>query len=176
MPKTAVISQELETALLTKDIRKNELGYMTNTPKTTISGHVSGGNLKAEKAIEYSDAINDDLLKSQISYQYVGFIKAMDGKISEVLTPTELEVMQESEAKERKQHREQAKDLLLKHRVEALTQEDKAHLEMYVMEFLDEIVIEISLVFSILKIIGMSITEAMHLRMPHWITKKIMKG
>ena len=46
----------------------------------------------------------------------------------------------------------------------------------YVLEFLDEIIVELAIVFSILKIIGMSIQEAMSLKMPEWVAKKYMRG
>lgn len=176
MPKTAPFGYELEVALKRSDIRKNELGYMTNTPQTTISTYIGGGNLKADKAAEFVEAIPDNQLKADFSWKYGGFIKAMDGTLNDVMTPFELNYFEDEETNEREERRDKAKALLLKAKMETLGEADKEDLEDYVMHFLDEIVVELTIVFSILKILGMTITEAFNKRMPHWIKKKYMKG
>lgn len=176
MPKTANLNYELETALKENEIQQKWLALETKTPKGTVHGHVSGGNIRAEKAIEYSDVLESDLLKSQLSYKYIGFIKSMDGQVAEILTPTELDFLQNAETKEREERRAQAINLLIKSRLEPLEQQDHQNLENYVLEFLDEIVVELTIVFSILKILRLSITEAFKRRMPYWIKKKYMKG
>lgn len=176
MPKVLSIGWELETSLERNDMKQKELASLTKTPNATVSDHVQGGGVRIEKAADYNDALDDDITKGQFSYLTYGFIKSMDGRVAEVLTPTELDVLQEQETEEREERRRQAKKLIIKSKLEPLTTEDVEDLEDYVMQFLDEIVVELSIVFSILKILGMTITEAFNKRMPHWIKKKYMKG
>ena len=126
--------------------------------------------------VQVNRTAGDDLFASQMANKYFGTIKALDGRVSEVLTPTELDFLQVQETEEREERRRQAKKLIIKSKLEPLTKEDREDLEDYVMQFLDEIVVELSIVFSILQILKTSITEAFNRRMPHWIKKKYMKG
>lgn len=176
MPKVLSIGWELETSLQRNGMKQKELASLTKTPNATVSDHVQGGGVRIEKAADYSDALNDDIVKGQFSYKTYGFLKSMDGLVAEVLTPTELDFLQDQETEEREERRRQAKKLIIKSKLEPLTVEDREDLEDYVMQFLDEIVVELSIVFSILKILGMTITEAFNKRMTHWIKKKYMKG
>jgi hypothetical protein len=176
MPKAAPFGYELEVALERSDIRKNELARETNTPQTTISTYIGGGNLRADKAAEMVDLIPDNQLKADFSWKYGGFIKAMDGTLNDVMTPFELNYFEDKETKEREERRDRMKDILLKAKMDTLDEVDKKDLEDYVMQFLDEIIVELTIVFSILKILGMTITTAFNKRMPHWIEKKYMKG
>lgn len=105
--------------------------------------------------------------------KYLGTLKALDGKIAEILTPTELDFLQEEETKQREERRQQAKLLLIKSKLEPLNNEDKTDLEKYVMEFLDEIVVELSIIFSILKILGMNVSTAFKLNQLNETLNKI---
>lgn len=49
----------------------------------------------------------------------------------------------------------------------------KTEFRKYTDEFLDEIIVEMAIVFSILKILNITIQEAIKERMPHWIKKDI---
>ena len=57
-----------------------------------------------------------------------------------------------------------------------LTDDEKREIRDYADEFLDEIIVEMAIVFSILKILNISIQTAIKERMPHWISKRYMKG
>lgn len=176
MPKAAPFGYELEVALERTDIRKNELADKAKMPKTTLSTYIGGGNLRVDKAVELVDLIPDNQLKADFSWKYGGFIKAMDGTLNDVMTPFELNYFEDKETKEREERRDRMKDILLKAKMDTLDEADKKDLEDYVMQFLDEIIVELTIVFSILRILGMTITEAFNKRMPHWIKKKYMKG
>lgn len=176
MPKVVTIGWELEYALQENGMKQKELAAATKTPNATVSDHVQGGGVRIEKLSDYVEALNTDRLRGQASYETYGFIKSMDGKVAEILTPTELDFLQDQETIQREERREHAKVLLIKSKLEPLTRKDREDLERYVMEFLDEIVVELSIVFSILKILGMTITTVFNKRMPHWIEKKYMKG
>lgn len=176
MPKTAPFGYELEVSLERTDIRKNELADQAKMPKTTLSTYIGGGNLRVDRAVELVDLIPDNQLKADFSWKYGGFIKAMDGTLNDVMTPFELNYFEDKETKEREERRDRMKDILLKAKMDTLDEADKKDLEDYVMQFLDEIIVELTIVFSILKILGMTITTAFNKRMPHWIEKKYMKG
>ena len=57
-----------------------------------------------------------------------------------------------------------------------LTDDEKREIRDYADEFLDEIIVEMAIVFSILKILNISIQTAIKERMPHGISKRYMKG
>ena len=176
MPKVVSIGWELEYALERNDMKQKELAILTKTPNATVSDHVQGGGVRVEKAVEYSEAINDNIFISQMSYDTFGFVKSADGQLTDVMTPFELNFFEDIETAEREKRRDKAKELLLKSKLEKLADADENELEEYVLQFLDEIVVELSIVFSILDILDMSITETFDKRMPVWIDKKYMKG
>ncbi|MEG1504688.1 MAG: helix-turn-helix transcriptional regulator [Enterococcus sp.] len=171
------LKSELDALLIRRNLSQKEVAKESNIPFSTLNGYTKGTQeVPVNKAIDINNAVGDDVFASGISNKYLGTLKALDGKVSEVLTPTELDFLQDQETIQREERREQAKRLLIKSKLEPLNDQDKEDLEKYVMEFLDEIVVELSIVFSILKILGMTITEAFSKRMPHWVTKKYMKG
>lgn len=175
--KSAVINYELKGLLHRNDTLQKEVAVNAKIGKSTLNEYVAGSRpVPIEKAATINQVAGDDLFASQMSNKYFGAIQSMDGKVAEILTPTELDFLQDQETIQREERREHAKVLLIKSKLEPLTRKDREDLERYVMEFLDEIVVELSIVFSILRILGMTITEAFNKRMPHWIKKKYMKG
>lgn len=173
----ANVKAELDGLMVRENLSQKETAKWAGIPFSTFNGYTKGTQeAPVVKMTQVNETAGDDLFASQMANKYFGTIKALDGKVAEVLTPTELDVLQEQETEEREERRRQAKKLIIKAKLEPLTTEDVEDLEDYVMQFLDEIVVELSIVFSILKILGMTITEAFNKRMPHWIKKKYMKG
>ncbi|MDT2604957.1 hypothetical protein [Enterococcus dongliensis] len=171
------LKSELDGLIVRKKLSQKEIASLSKIPFSTFNGYTKGTQeVPVNKAVDINNAVGDDVFASGISNKYLGTLKALDGKVSEVLTPTELDFLQDQETIQREERRERAKALLIKSKLEPLNDKDKEDLERYVMEFLDEIVVELSIVFSILKILGMSISEAFKKRMPHWVSKKYMKG
>lgn len=171
------LKSELDALLLRRNLSQKEVAKESNIPFSTLNGYTKGTQeVPINKAADINDAVGDDLFASQSANKYFSTIKAMDGKVAEILTPTELDYLEDVETREREERREQTKKLLIKSKLEPLNKEDRQDLENYVMEFLDEIVVELSIVFSILCILKMPIAEAFKKRMPHWVTKKYMKG
>lgn len=171
------MKSELDSLMVRNNLSQKEAAGGSGIPFSTFNGYTKGSQeVPINKAAEINNAVGDDLFASQVGNKYLGTLKALDGKIAEILTPTELDFLQEEETKQREERRQQAKLLLIKSKLEPLNNEDKDDLEKYVMEFLDEIVVELSIVFSILKILGMNVGTAFKKRMPHWVAKKYMKG
>lgn len=175
--KSVVINYELKELLTRNDTLQKEIAVNAKIGKSTLNEYVAGSRpVPIEKAATINQVAGDDLFASQMSNKYFGAIQSMDGRVAETLTPMELDFLQDKETQEREERRKQAKVLLIKSKLEPLTQEDRVDLEKYVMEFLDEIVVELSIVFSILKILGLSLADVFNKRMPHWIKQKYMKG
>lgn len=171
------MKSELDSLMVRNNLSQKEAAGGSGIPFSTFNGYTKGSQeVPINKAVEINNAVGDDLFASQVGNKYLGTLKALDGKIAEILTPTELDFLQEEETKQREERRQQAKLLLIKSKLEPLNNEDKTDLEKYVMEFLDEIVVELSIIFSILKILGMNVSTAFKKRMPHWVAKKYMKG
>lgn len=171
------VKPELDSLMVRKNLSQKEAASKSGIPFSTFNGYSKGTqDVPIAKAAAINTAIGDNIFGSGMANKYFGTVKALDGKVAEVLTPTELDFLQDQETVQREERREQAKALLIKSKLEPLNDDDKRDLERYVMEFLDEIVVELSIVFSILKILSMSISEAFKKRMPHWIEKKYMKG
>lgn len=171
------LKSELDSLMVRKNLSQKEAAGGSGIPFSTFNGYTKGSQeVPINKAAAINEAVGDDLFASQTGSKYLGTIKALDGKVSEILTPTELDFLQDQETEQREERRQQAKSLLIKSKLEPLNSEDKDDLEKYVMEFLDEIVVELSIVFSILKILGMTVSTAFKKRMPHWVAKKYMKG
>lgn len=171
------VKNELDGLLIRKNLSQKEISIKSQIPFSTLNGYTKGTQeAPVSKIVKINKAVGDDLFASQMANKYFGAIKSLDGKVADTLTPMELDFLQDKETLEREERRKQAKVLLIKSKLEPLTQEDRVDLEKYVMEFLDEIVVELSIVFSILKILGLSLADVFNKRMPHWIKQKYMKG
>lgn len=182
MPKAASIGESLKLSLFLSGSRQKELAIDAKTPNATISDHLNGANVSIDKAIEYLEVMKSNgyqatnELTGSISYQYLGFFKSMDGQMADVKSTNDLEVFQEIESNERKERKKTAQRLAAESQVRMLSQTEKTELRGYVDEFLDEIVVEMAIVFSILKILRLNIQDVIQERMPHWIKKRYMKG
>jgi len=182
MVKTAKIGESLKLSLSLSNKRQKELAVDAKTPNATISDHLNGANVNIDKAIEYLEAMiangyqATNELTSQISFDYLGFFKSMDGELANVRSTNDLEIFQEIEAEEREERRKSAQRIVAESQIRNLSSVENQELRDYVNEFLDEIVVEMAIVFSILDILGISIQDAIAGRMPEWIRKKYMKG
>lgn len=175
--KKAVLKTELQSLLFRNDLQQKELSVNAKIPNSSMNGYVNQDNpVPINKAMDIAEANGDDLFISQMSYKYLGFIKSMDGPLAEICTTAELDIFQKMESEERKERKNRAEVLIVQSKIRNLENFEYDELKQYALEFLDEIIVELAIVFSILKIIGMSIQEAIRIKMPEWIAKKYMKG
>lgn len=171
------LSTELHALEKRNEYSQKEISIDAELPFSTYNGYSTGSqDVPIAKAAKINKAKGDSWFSHEIAHQYFGTIKALDGKVGDILTPTELDYLEEVETSEREERRDQTKKLLIKSKLEPLNDNDRDDLEKYVMEFLDEVIVELSIIFSILKILGMTVTAAFTKRLPHWIEKKYMKG
>lgn len=183
MQAKANISTVLKRSLNKSVFNQKSLSGETKIPGASVSDHFNGSPVRFERAVKYVEAfeevgerstVND--LTSNMSYEYLGFIKAMDGPLAEICTTAELDIFQKMESEERKERKNRAEVLIVQSKIRNLENFEYDELKQYALEFLDEIIVELAIVFSILKIIGMSIQEAIQIKMPEWVAKKYMKG
>lgn len=181
--KKARINLTLNKVLKNSEMNQKGLAIVSKTPAATLSDHISGREVTFDKAVSYAiafekegeiEAVNE--LTSAYSYNYLGFLKSMDGELAEVCTTAELEIFQKMESSERKERKHRAEMIIVQSKIRHLDQQEFNELQDYALEFLDEIIVELAIVFSILKIINLSIQEAIGIKMPEWIRKKYMKG
>lgn len=165
----AVINKELSQLLTRKNISQKEIAVDTKTPNSSMNGYVSRSHsVPVAKAGDIAEMNGDDIYKSQMAYIYFGFIKAMDGKLIDVCTVAELDLLEAVENQERLSRKERAHLLVIQSKVRELEHHEKDEIKTYIYEFLDEIVVELSIVMSLLQIVGMSINEAFKMRLPKW--------
>lgn len=182
MQRSARIAPVLKRVVKNSEFNQKGLSVLSKTPTATVSDHLNGREVKFDKAMDYLEsfekenevtAVNE--LASDYSHNYLGFIKSMDGELAEICTTAELEIFQRLESDERKERKNRAEVLIVQSKVKRLDQKEVSELRDYALEFLDEIIVELSIVFSILNIIGMTIREAIKIKMPEWIAKKYMR-
>ncbi|MEG0285984.1 MAG: hypothetical protein RR494_07960 [Vagococcus sp.] len=174
--KGKVINVELGSLLVRKDIQQKEIAVNTKTSVSTLNGYVKQEHpVPISKAALIAEKNGDDIFKGQMSYEFFGFIKSMDGLVADNCSPTELDVYQKKESNERKACKDTIEILLVESKSRDLESSEKDLLKTYVIEFMDEIIVELTIVFSILKIIGVSITQIMNERMSYWISKRYMR-
>lgn len=183
MYKRAKINLALNKALKNSEMNQKGLAVVSKTPVATLSDHINGREVAFDKAVNYAVAFLEENeissaneLTSAYSYNYLGFLKAMDGELADVCTTAELDIFQKMESDERKERKHRAELIIVQSKLRRLDQQEYDELKDYALEFLDEIIVELAIVFSILKIINLSIQEAIGIKMPEWIRKKYMRG
>lgn len=174
--KGKVINIELSSLLVRQNLLQKEVAISTKTSVSSFNGYVNQNHpVPISKAADIAAISGDDIFRGQISYEFLGFIKSMDGLAVDNCSPTELDVYQEIESNERKACKQQIKKLLVDSKFRKLEGFEKDQLKTYAFEFMDEIVVELSIVFAILKIVGMTIADLMKQRMPYWIQRGYMR-
>lgn len=184
MRNKADISYVLKKSLRNSTkLNQKGLAAKAKVANATVSDNSNGRAATFDKAVNYAKAFGEadenaalNELTSDFSYSYLGFLKSMDGPLADICTTSELDIFQKMESEERKERKNRAELLIVHSKIRSLDSVERNELKQYVLEFLDEIIVELAIVFSILKIIGMSIQEAMSLKMPEWVAKKYMRG
>lgn len=162
-----ILSQALKAAMSERDITQKELRIDTRTPATTVSEHVTGKQpVPIQKALDYAQAINDSQFTLEVAYLFFGTISAMTGDKYQN-NPLALDILQQKESNERKAKKDKALEVLtLKNG--NFGEEDKDLLFDYTCEFLDEIMVETTMLVSLLDICDKTLMEAVNYRMPYW--------
>ncbi|MBK4835664.1 hypothetical protein CU013_2003 [Enterococcus faecium] len=83
--------------------------------------------------------------------------------------------MQMIESDERKQKKQEVEKILLK-QVNYLTVDDRQQIIAYAHEFLDEIMVEVTLISALCEILGIDIRKLSEERLSYWVVQGYMKG
>lgn len=173
----AILKTELQSLLVRNNLQQKELSINANISNSSLNGYVNQDHpVPINKAVDIAEANGDDLFVSQMSYKYLGFIKSMDGMLSEVCSVAELDILQVRESNERKEMKDYTMELTIQAKRRELTKDELAVIKRYSLELLDEIVVELAVVMSLLKITKTSIKKAIASRMPKWVADGYMKG
>lgn len=169
------LTNSLQEVLDRKNISQKELRVDTKTPSTTVSEHVTGKQaVPINKAVEYTRAINDSKFSLEVAYLFFGTISSMTGDKYKK-TPLALHILQKKETNERDAKVDRVLEILtLKSNM--FDQEDKDIIYDYASEFLDEIMVETTMLVSLLDICDRTLMDCVHERMKYWQKVGYMRG
>lgn len=166
-------SAELKQAAYRQGVTQLNLARKTHRAHTTVSGYFNKENTPIEALTELAAVLNDSTFSNQMAHETFGTLPVMESDIYSE-SPFALDFLQQKESNERKARKEHTLMILCKVD-EALTKEDKDDLMVYVNEYLDEMLIEMKLVLSILTKTNISFMKAISMRKPYWIVKKYLR-
>lgn len=184
MRVSAPISRILKKTLSSSGMQQKELAAGTKTANATVSDHVNGKvEVNFDKAMEYLAYFEEEGLTKEVnelsanySHSFIGYLKSMDGEVVDVFSIAELDVYQMKESDERKKNKQYVSELIAESKLRSLEPDEQRTVIQYALEYLDEIVVEFSIVTSIFNIVDMTIHDAMKIKMPEWVSKKYMRG
>jgi len=172
--KNAVLEKPLMDSLERNDFSKKYLAYDSGTPQSTVSDHTKGKQpVDIVKAIDYSESLQDSRFNLEVAYMFFGTISAMTGDKYQS-NPLALDILQQKESNERKAKKDKALETLTLKSGE-FNQDDKDILFDYASEYLDEIMVETTMLVSLLDICGKNLMEAVQSRMGYWTEKGYMR-
>lgn len=167
------VSTELKQAAERKNVTQLSLARKTFKAHTTVSGYFNKEETPLDAIQDLSSVLQDSTFAQQMAHKTYGTLPVMESETYHE-TPHALELLQEKEANERKARKNDALMILCK-QDRYLTEQDKAELRAYVNEFLDEMLIEMKLVLSILDKVGVSFMQAVKDRTPYWIVQNYLR-
>ena len=174
MKTSTVLEKPLMESLNRQDLSKKYLAYDSATPQSTVSDHTKGKQpVSIAKTIDYAESLNDSRFNLEVAYIFFGTISAMTGDKYQN-NPLALNILQQKESNERKAKKDRALETLTLKSGE-FNQEDKNVLFDYASEYLDEIMVETTMLVSLLDICEISIMEAVEQRMSYWQEKGYMR-
>ena len=171
--RNALLGKPLMKSLERQELSKKYLAFDSGTPQSTVSDHTKGKQpVDVNKAIDYAVSLQDSAFNLEVAYIFFGTISSMTGDKYQ-RNPLALDILQLKESNERKAKKEKALDILTMNSQE-ISKEQKNVIFDYASEYLDEIMLETSLLVSLLDICEISITEAVNQRMSYWKQKGYM--
>ena len=171
------LSIELQALSLRRGLMQKEVAVDARIPATTASGYFTGtSDVPIAKAAEISETSGDDLFASQLAYNYFGFLKSLDGPIAEICSIAELGIFQQKESAERKQNEPYVSQLLAESKVRKLDGDESQMVQQYGMEYLDEIIVDVAIAIEVFEVAGITLRDAIRMKMPEWKSKKYMRG
>lgn len=166
MTVTRTIGSQLKHAIKRKGMSQVQLSVQINRSASTVNSYLQNQPTPIEAIQDIAEVLNDSMLNQDLSNEFFGTLPAMDTTIYQD-NPHVLEFLQQQEANERKAKKEIALRALSKND-HCLTREDLDVIKSYANEYLDEMLIEMRLVMSILSKTDLSIMQAISNRKSYW--------
>lgn len=167
------VSTELKQAAQRQGTNQLNLSRQTHRAHTTVSGYFNKENTPVEALADLAAVLDDSTFSKQMAHKTFGTLPVMESDTYSE-SPFALDFLQQKESAERKARKDNTLMILCKVD-EALTKEDKDDLMTYVNEYLDEMLIEMKLVLSILAKTNISFMKAISMRKPYWIVKRYIR-
>lgn len=177
LKQSVVIRKSLTGAINKSGKTKKEIARQINVSQQSLSDWTTNHNTKPvtlENAQTLTDYFRNSDFTLQVIHKFFGLFKSIDGDVYRH-DPSSLDKLQIIESDERKRKKQEVERILLK-QVNYLTSEDCNELISYAYEFLDEIMVEVTLISSLCEILGIDIRDLSEERLAYWINQGYMKG
>ncbi|MDA3973257.1 helix-turn-helix domain-containing protein [Enterococcus thailandicus] len=178
MLKQSVIIDESLTEVINKNGEtKKEIARNINVSQQSMSDWTSKNGAKPvtlENAQVLSDYFRDSDFTLQIIHEFFGLFKSIDSNVYR-RDPSSLDKLQMIESDERMQKKKDVEKILLK-QVNYLTNDDRQQIISYAFEFLDEIMVDVTLISALCEILGIDIRKLSEERLSYWVQQGYMKG
>lgn len=174
MTVSKVVGSQLKQAIKRRGMSQVQLSVRINRSPSTVNAYLQNQPTPIEAIQDIAEVLNDSTLNQNLSNEFFGTLPAMDSIVFQD-NPHVLEFLQQQEANERKAKKEVALKSLSKND-HCLTREDLDNIKSYANEYLDEMLIEMRLVMSILAKTDLSIMQAISNRTSYWKVQGYVRG
>lgn len=177
LKQSAVIRESLIKVINKSGKTKKEIAKQVNVSQQSLSDWTTPHKTKLvtlENAQVLTDHFRDSNFTMQVIHEFFGLFKSIDSDVYR-RDPSSLDKLQIIESDERKQKKQYVEKILLKN-VEYLTVDDRQQIISYAYEYLDEIMVEVTLISTLCEILGIDIRKLSEERLSYWINQGYMKG
>lgn len=177
LKKSSVIRESLVEVINKSGETKKEIARQINVSQQSLSDWTTLLNTKPvtlENAQALTDHFRDSDFTLQVIHEFFGLFKSIDGDVYR-RDPSSLDKLQMIESDERKQKKQEVEKILLK-QVNYLTVDDRQQIIAYAYEFLDEIMVEVTLISALCEMLGIDIRKLSEERLSYWVVQGYMKG
>ena len=177
LKQSAVIRESLIKVINKSGKTKKEIAKQVNVSQQSLSDWTTPHKTKPvtlENALVLTDHFRDSNFTMQVIHEFFGLFKSIDSDVYR-RDPSSLDKLQIIESDERKQKKQYVEKILLKN-VEYLTVDDRQQIISYAYEYLDEIMVEVTLISTLCEILGIDIRKLSEERLSYWINQGYMKG
>lgn len=169
MSMSVILRKSLIEVLNKKNEKKKDVAREISTSQQSLSDWTSQNNVKPvtiENALRLSDHFRDSTFTMEVIHQFFGMFKTCDGDVYRK-DPSSLNRLQKIESNERKALKHDVERIILKN-PEYLSEQDISKIVAYANEYLDEVIVEITLLSSLCDLASIDIRYLSEQRFPYW--------
>lgn len=174
---SVIIDESLTEVINKSGETKKEIARNISVSQQSMSDWTSKNGAKPvtlENAQVLSDYFRDSDFTLQVIHEFFGLFKSIDSNVYR-RDPSSLDKLQMIESDERMQKKKDVEKILLK-QVNYLTNDDRQQIISYAFEFLDEIMVDVTLISALCEILGIDIRKLSEERLSYWVQQGYMKG